>query len=746
MEKSTASRTGLTVTFICSCMISLAASFSAHAQGTLEDEEIADELAIEEKGFYELESTIDMKVDVASLFEEDELVVGSSVSSVTRETWNKLGARRFCEALNDEVGFIHMPGTFGGEIPFFRGYATRKVAGVATLIDGVPMNNYDFGNATYMIPTWELGTLDRIEIIKGPGSAIYGSDAFHGVVALKTFESDKNTYQFEASGAYPWYGDGAARISAGNDKIRMDFSGAGSYQGNQKLKYHYIDYFGFDPSTVPGEEDLVSPTAGTGRYKNIQESTTGVLKLRIMPTDKLTLKLGGYFYYGFMDDNYGIVYLDAGTKDDLFVSARNRDKLDNLRYLYMGTAGIEYKFPHQISLEATGYYWYNYARYNSDATPFEPYTYRQKSYRGGARVLIKQPDNSIRLQWLIAYEASFAGIPYTRMKVDLFTMGSDALLENGRYSGHELIDRSKRVINSGFAQFKWNAVKDILYFIAGGRLDYYSDYGLQATPRAGIIIKPVEPFSIKMLYGRAFRAPSASEQKGKFFLYYGNKDLKAETIDVCEFILMYKLHKSLKLNATGFYTFWQNGINYFRIDALKPYFQSIYLNQGRNRSYGAELSLYASHKRVGGNLGFGWARSEALNTINPVSQAATSLTGTFLMYRSDVRYKSYPEYSIIGGIYYTIPVIEVTAFLNNRIYLNWWETTPNFDTQIAPKKLPVYYRLDLNLSRMIADKLELIVDIRNLLNRTNYVSSVWGQEDGYVEPGISAMLRVNYKI
>ena len=67
--------------------------------------------------------------------------------------------------------------------------------------------------------------------MKGPGSAIYGSDAFHGVISMKTFESDKNTYSIEGAGAYPLYGDGNVKISQGLGSIlRVDAAASVSRQ------------------------------------------------------------------------------------------------------------------------------------------------------------------------------------------------------------------------------------------------------------------------------------------------------------------------------------------------------------------------------------------------------------------------------------------------------------------------------------------------------------------------------------
>ena len=64
----------------------------------------------------------------------------------------------------------------------------------------------------------------------------------------------------------------------------------------------------------------------------------------------------------------------------------------------------------------------------------------------------------------------------------------------------------------------------------------------------------------------------------------------------------------------------------------------------------------------------------------------------------------------------------------------------------TPDSLPQYYRMDLNLSKIITGKLELYLNVRNVLNRENHRPSVLGAKGGYAESGIGAMLRASYKL
>lgn len=88
-----------------------------------------------------LDDVLNVEVTVASLFKESELVDGASTS----------------------------------------------VRGLATSLDGVPLNVLSFSTALYNTPNFSSSLLDRIEMIRGAGSTIYGSDAFIGVLSQKTW-------------------------------------------------------------------------------------------------------------------------------------------------------------------------------------------------------------------------------------------------------------------------------------------------------------------------------------------------------------------------------------------------------------------------------------------------------------------------------------------------------------------------------------------------------------------------------
>lgn len=702
------------------CFILLAAPLDAQDTNAKDDNSAEDIMEFLEDGmkeidFYSLEELLDVEVEVASLFKEDELVVGSSVSSITPVQWKQMGARRTFEALNNEMSIVTFPSILCSNAIGIRGYLNAQSnSGIATVLDGVPLNDFNLGSAFYNVPNWELGTLDKIELIKGPGSSIYGSDAFHGVISMKTFESNKNHYSIEGAGAYPLYGDANFKISQGiaDNLIRVDTSAALSRQWDQGIEYDYIKSDG---------------TGGTAERKWQYDNQTGVFKVRINPSKDLKIKIGSY-----VNNFSGEDFPGSGVSPMDGTLLETNDLASNNALFLMGNGLVSYSLPGDVTIEASGYYW---AIDLETKVGFNENWYVYETYEGnktGANVTIKQPDNFMNLQWLVAYSVSSHKIKFDNLKLkDL----DDNLVSD---RGDQPSTGENRNINSVFTQLKWSPIEDTLHLIAGGRLDNYSDFGNQITPRGGVIVQPDKNSSVKALYGRAFIAPTAVNMFGYEGILAGNEDLDPETIDIYELIYMYK-EKEWKLTVSGFYSYWQNGV----VTKFDTSGNATFINEGKNDSYGGELDLFYKINPFAIDLGFSYIKSKAIDE-QVTDEDGDPVIVNGKIKTEDQEYDQFPEYSIFAGIHYNIEPLDVNVYLNNRLYLNMKEKPREVDP--SPDDLPPYYRLDMNISKIIAEKAEFYLDIRNILNRKNTVPSVLGAEGGYEEPGISVLLRANYKL
>ncbi len=687
-----------------------------------------------------------IRVDVASLFVEDDLVVGSTVSSITPEEWQQAGARRTHEALDHQINVVNYRSIGGSNILSIRGYSSKvSIRGISWLIDGIPINTLSYGTAKYTAPDWSLHTLDKIEMIKGPGSSLYGSDAFHGVVSLKTFEPEEDWYSAKVAGAWPGYYDAGLKLSRGlSDAIRLDVAAGTGHQGSLDIDYEYEDTTGSVARYGLGPQN----GKGTRDYK--YDSFTGLVKLRIEPSNGFKIRLGAYG-----------TFCDAVNHTltrTVYMHMREKDLLSNDSKLYIGNMAVSYEFDNQVIVETNLYTWetryksfvnYSNEQYTSAATSGLPVFAimesedMQNDRRTGVTLVMKQSDNRFNLQWTL-------GIGHTKMevteavsKLKLYPSGGWVPSYLQPSPGFYPFDGIHREINSLFLNTKWEAVADRFFFIAGARLDAYSDFGDQFTPRAGIIFKPGYKSSVKAVYSQAFRAAAGSELTSVSLYIKGSKDIKPEVIDVYELVYMYR-DKNWKLSLNGFYSEWKDGIINIENPAYIPgspsgtpeSFGYIYVNEGESRSYGAEVEFSRYIDPFGLNFGLAYTKSEALDVNDPINRIKTI----------DQEYDVFPDFSVKSGFLYFWKEKEIKFHLNNILYIGMKEYPSTYTTPLrAPDDLSPFWRVDLNINKKISKNTALTLDIKNLFNRTNNMPSVWGMKDGLEEPGISILVKAGYR-
>lgn len=127
-------------------------------------------------------------VVTASGFEESAGETGCRVTAVDEERIKEKGGQTLPDALNGEAGVWVQKTSMGHGSPIIRGFIGKHVL---TLIDGVRFNNatFRFGPNQYL-NTIDFSVLERFEVLHGPGSVIYGSDAVGGVMNVLTWPAE----------------------------------------------------------------------------------------------------------------------------------------------------------------------------------------------------------------------------------------------------------------------------------------------------------------------------------------------------------------------------------------------------------------------------------------------------------------------------------------------------------------------------------------------------------------------------
>lgn len=631
-----------------------------------------------------LEELLRVKVTVASLFASDDLHAPSSVSVIRESDWQQSGARETHDALAHLPATQVLPVSFGYEAIAMRGYAqTTSTRGIATSLDGVRLNNFSFGTGQSDTPNINLGVLDRIEVIRGPASAVYGSDAFHGVVAMHAFESDTDQQQASAALGGKGFYQTAARVSGQvTEPLRINLAVAGSGQADQDRRYE----------DGPGED-----TEKAQRY----HSRTMSLKLVSDPAQDLSVRWGIYAdEYAAKDFPSTLATYDTGqTTGTYFTRVAATQQLS-------GTKSLEAAAYHRIS---------NVDRL-AQLSPVQVLQAAESHFEetgSGVALTLRQPFSALEsTQWALAfgYDIEEFDEGYTTQY-----FAAAPLLESelgGAGQAREITSLTYDA-NTRFGEGDWG----IVY---GGRWDHYSDFGAELSPRAGLIVTMQKNTAIKLLYGRAFRAPSAAE------LYFaptgsvgstGSTDLSPETLDSLDLVFMRQFAR-WQTNVVLFANRWRDGI----VLAPQSEVLSTYANSGRNEARGIEYGLV-------------W-----LPEVWRVEFNASYTQSRNLTLKQD--YTLFPDIIANVLVGYDFQPAATRVSVSNRFF-SGADDAPALGYN-APDKLPVYRRTDVNITKTLDTGLEVFLNVENLFDRDNRIPSVLGIEGGMIDDPLGASVGMRY--
>jgi outer membrane cobalamin receptor len=413
----------------------------------------------------ELEKEVNLKLNVASSKPLSSRKSPSIVTIITKEEIYKSGARDMIDLLRQVPGFdfgVDVTGTVGLGI---RGNWSQE-GKVLMLLDGQEMNETMYGTLQFG-NEYNLAQIKRIEIIRGPGSAIYGGYAEYGVINIIT-KNGKETDGLKIYGIYgqmqKTYARRNAAIAYGKKIGNIDFTiSLMAGQGNRSDR-DYADVYG-NSYNLAGNSSL-NPTnlnIGLG-YKN--------LKIRLI-YDK---------YQGTVRDGFGGSISSKPYQND-FTSYFAEVKYDykiNRKWTITPKFNFKSQKPYEQS-EKIAPVDYNFTRY-------------------------KKISNRIRFNLTSSYDIlpelnliSGGEIYFDNAKTDLYPY--DTLFDQHRKGGQKVDYYNV----APFAQLLFK--HKIANVTLGARYDWNSAFSSAFVPRIGIT-RSFGNLNLKALYSNSFRAPS----------------------------------------------------------------------------------------------------------------------------------------------------------------------------------------------------------------------------------------------
>jgi iron complex outermembrane receptor protein len=492
-----------------------------------------------------LEELMALKVVGASKYEQSQNEVAASVSVITREDIRSFGWRTLDEAL------ATLPGT---HVTYDRQYKYLGTRGfglpgdfntrVLITINGNRVNDstFDAGQVGRQFPL-DMDLIERIELIPGPGGAVYGQNAMFGVVNVVTRTGQGMDATELALRAQRPQGQREQRVSFGR---RLD-NGLDVLLSASTLNARGQDHF---------QDFGAAGVSGLARGMDGERDRELFARLGLGPWS-MELVNGNE-----RKDDPTAGYLG----DPLVPGAYQRDRYTLAQLQYQGGQP-------------------------SDALQFHARLFAGQQRYAGQFFYGTPTQNPALGDWRGA-EGRLLYNGLADHKVLLGVEVQDNLRAQQQFIDAAHPARNITIESPGwrtgiYVQDQWQLDERISATL-GLRVDRNDSTGTQTSPRLGLIWQPWHATTFKTLYGKAHRAPNAFERDyGDGVSQVGNPALRGESIDTLELVADHRVGNDLLLRASV-YSWRMSELIVLGIDPATGLTQ--YQSGGRVRATGMELS------------------------------------------------------------------------------------------------------------------------------------------------------------
>ncbi len=714
-----------------------------------------------QEDFFEmsLEELVEIEVETvttASKFAQKVSEAPSSVTVITADEIRLYGHRTLADILRSVKGFY---------TSYDRSYERIGVRGfslpgdtntrVLILVDGFRMNENVKGHGgighEFLLNT---DLIDRVEIVRGPGSALYGSNAVFGVINVIT-KKGKDYDGFEFSGdmfteKYSRFEAQRGRITYGKEfDSGLDWLISASLFRRDGRKMYYRSFDVVDPCETP-EPGQIWPS--DGHTPNDDEFFQKFFTK--LTFDEFTLEAG------FSKRGKEIPTAPLGA---VFEHQYHNWKFDTQAFI-----GLTYQ--HEFSdtssiLGRLSYNAYNHRRkihyfspqwweYDDYGYVTNPETYdRRGTWFNGELQYTHQPIENHKLTWGVEFQYN------GRQDMDLDRRWDAVILADPCDEESEVLGYNSGVVqylnvqkNSrwlGFyVQDEWK-MSDTLMLNAGVRYDDIQGALARDTinPRFALINQWSDATTLKLLYGTSFRAPTVQE------VYYQNEEsdteqvsaeslggLETETIETYEFVLEHYFKPNIRGSLSIFHYKLHDFINLYSWEGGPPS-QLRWENWGMAQATGMELGLEGkSQSGIWGRASYSVTDTEygapTWNVDNsdpcePVTEGVATHHGA--------RMPNSPLH--LAKLNVVVPIVEDKLFAGFEAQYSSRRKT------LAEEKTNNYLLSNLTLTWVDAMKnMDISFGIYNLFN-TRYYHPAWGDNelDSIEQNGRSFLFNMRYR-
>lgn len=499
-----------------------------------------------------IEDLANVKVFSASRHLEDARQAPSAVSVITAEEITRYGWRTLADVLNSLRGFY---------TAYDRNYAYLGVRGflrpgdynsrILLLINGHRVNDnvYDGALIGTEFPL-NLDLIDHIEVVRGPGSSLFGTNAVFGIINVITRQPKTDT-MLEASGVESSFLGRTGRLTTSFQKGRLSALLSGSmYRSAGQSELFFPEF----STTNGGVAENADGDHYSQAFADLQYGAWRIQGLfgtrtKIIPTAA-----------------YETNFNDPGTRTTDtrgYVDASYHRSLSSLTDVDLRAYYDAYRYHGIYAYGATN----SAARYLNFDVGVADWS--------GVEATVGHQMGRQRVTAGASYEYSF------RANQETYDAGQSPFLDDHRTPW----------LMAAYGEAELNLVPKLTIH-AGGRLDYFDTFGGAFSPRLALVYSLNSRTTLKYIFGRAFRAPNAYEN------YYSdgtnivtpNVPLKPEHIVSHDVVFERSLTSWLRITADGFYDRLGNLIDQTPDLATG---MTHFSNVGQDRGRGVEFELEA---------------------------------------------------------------------------------------------------------------------------------------------------------
>jgi outer membrane receptor for ferrienterochelin and colicins len=508
----------------------------------------------------------------ASKYEQRVTRAPASITIVNADDIEKFAYRNLGEILQSVAG-LHVTNDRNYSFLGFRGFAQPGDynTGVLLLIDGHRINDplYNLmyvANESVVTPA----VIDRVEIIRGPSSSIYGNSAFFGVVNVVTKKGgavDGLALSGEAGNFGSWVTRGVfgRKFAAGLELL---------------LAADYFETRGDDRIFLPDYRDL---PATDGVARDVDRETARHFHGNLSWRD-FTLSAA------FSDRRKEV---PVGPMGSVFSSHLTRT-IDQRGYVDLK---YEHAFDDLTILARASYDWYPYRAtwpYPNETPPPAITLNRDDSESRWARAEV-QATKRIGDRHTLVMGAEYQD------NIQLRQTNSD---DSPPATFLDLDHGSRNY--AAYVQGEFTLARPLL-LNAGLRYDHHESFGGSTNPRLGLLYSPRAETTLKALYGEAFRAPTDYELNFESVNNKRNPKLQPPTIRTYEVVWEQYLPPNFRFSASA-YRYEITGLISSVLDPADD--RLFFANTDNVHAHGVELQLEGKAGAVTGRASYAWQRAE----------------------------------------------------------------------------------------------------------------------------------------